>query len=31
MGSLLAVQRRSRGNEKLISWAKKEKVKWEAY
>ena len=31
MGSLLAVQRRRRGNGKLISCAKKEKVKWEAY
>ena len=30
MGSLLAVQR-IRGNGKLISCAKKEKVKWEAY
>ena len=31
MGSLLAVQRRRRGNGNIISCAKKEKVKWEAY
>ena len=30
MGSLLFVQRRRRGNGKLISCAKKEKGKWEA-
>ena len=30
MGSLLVVQRRRRGNGKLVSCAKKEKGKWEA-
>ena len=30
MGSLLVKQRRRRGNGKLVSFANKEKVKWEA-